>query len=224
MRQQRLQLGREGECLPVAPIVERLHAEPVAREQQLATPPIPEREGEHPVQPLQTRAAPLLVRVQDDLAIAARAKVMSGPLQCWRQLAKVVDLAVEDKPERAVFVRHRLVARRAEVEDGEAREPKAHARLQVAAHVVRPTVALCRHHAPHHRLAHAVLAAQIERATDTTHRLASPLSSPNLPAPRSRPPPAALPPTGTPRPCAPRTPRRYTSPPLTVQPAPPVAA
>ena len=52
----------------------------------------------------------------------------------------VVDLAVEDQPQRAIFVAHRLVTCGAEVENGQAAEAERDAALQVLTVIVGAAV------------------------------------------------------------------------------------
>ena len=61
---------------------------------------------------------------------------MAACAQLGDQLQVVVDLAIEDQPQAAVFIAHGLVARCAEVVDGQAAKPQGHARVVVLAFVV----------------------------------------------------------------------------------------
>src|SRR5262245_10093456 len=61
---------------------------------------------------------------------------MAAREEAGRQLAVVVDLPVEDHPDRAVFVGDWLVPR-LEVDDAEAPHPKPHAGLRVDTPLVR---------------------------------------------------------------------------------------
>ena len=58
------------------------------------------------------RVAPLFVGVNDGLGVGARAVAMAGGFELRPDVGVVVDLAVEDDPDRAVLVRHRLMAGR----------------------------------------------------------------------------------------------------------------
>src|SRR2546430_1568264 len=57
-----------------------------------------------------THSASLLVQVDDDLGVRARVDRVSPALQIPAELLEVVDLAVEDGPDRPVFVVHGLAA------------------------------------------------------------------------------------------------------------------
>ena len=62
------------------------------------------------------------------------------PLELLPQLAEVVDLAVEDEPERAVLVRHRLVGRLRQVDDRQPPVPESDRPVHVLPLGVRPPV------------------------------------------------------------------------------------
>ena len=108
---QRLQLGREGERVSGQPVVERLDAETVAREDEALSPRVPDRDREHPPETLREKRPVLLVEVREDLRVALRAEGMALVDELGTQLAVVVDLAVLHDGDRAVLVRQRLVAR-----------------------------------------------------------------------------------------------------------------
>ena len=113
-----LQLRAETEPSAALGVVERLDAQAVAREQELPLPRVPEREGEHAAQPLDAARPELLVEVHDDLGVGRRREAVAARHELAPQLAVVVDLAVEDDPDRAVLVGDRLLAG-LEVDDGQ---------------------------------------------------------------------------------------------------------
>ena len=90
--------------------VERLDAEAIAREQQPPPRRVPDREREHAAEALDAVVAPLLVGVDDRFGVGARAVAVAGRFELRPDVGVVVDLAVEDDPDRAVFVRQRLLA------------------------------------------------------------------------------------------------------------------
>jgi hypothetical protein len=55
--------------------------------------------------------------MDEHLGIGLRAKDVAVRLERFLQVAKVVDLAVECDPDRAVLIRHRLRAQRGEIDD-----------------------------------------------------------------------------------------------------------
>lgn len=78
-------------------VIQRLDAQAVAHQQQVAVAAIEDGEGEHPGQVLATTLAPLQIGVQDHLGIAAGAELMSGPAQPLAQGIVVVHLAGVDE-------------------------------------------------------------------------------------------------------------------------------
>ena len=113
-------------------VVERLDPEAVAREHELPRARVPDRDREHPAQPLPEARAPLLVAVREHFGVAAGAKDVPGTPEVVPQLAVVVDLAVLDDDDRAVLVRDRLVAAR-QVDDREPAGGDADALVRVHA-------------------------------------------------------------------------------------------
>ena len=107
---QRVELRGERELAADVAVVERLDPEAVAREHEPAARRVPDRDREHPAQPLGEPEPPLLVGVDDRLGVGVRAEPVPGALELAAQLGVVVDLAVLDDGARAVLVRDRLVA------------------------------------------------------------------------------------------------------------------
>ena len=62
-------------------VVERLDAEPVAGQQQLAAARVPHREGEHAAQALDGAGAEVLVEVDDRFGVARGAERVAAPLR-----------------------------------------------------------------------------------------------------------------------------------------------
>ena len=71
---------------------------------------VPERDREHPLEPLDEARAVLLVQVRDHRRVAAAAHVVARSPRARAQLGEVVELAVEDRDHVAALVRDRLVA------------------------------------------------------------------------------------------------------------------
>ena len=103
-------LGAEDESLGQRRVQQRLDAEPVPREHELAAAAVPDGEGEHPVQARHAGRALLLVEVQDRLGVGPRAVRVALGLELGAQRLVVVDLAVVGDPDGPVLVGHRLVA------------------------------------------------------------------------------------------------------------------
>src|SRR5690242_8045397 len=111
MPQQGFHFAGKEQRIAIAPPVERLDSHGVAGERQRALDRIVYSEGEYALQTLRQPAkTPLLVTVHQDLGIAAGLETMTLRLELDTQGGAVVDLAVEDGPDRPVLVAHRLVA------------------------------------------------------------------------------------------------------------------
>src|SRR5262249_22260804 len=118
---------------------QRLLADAVTREQQMLSPGVPEREGEHARDALEHALAPLLPAVNEHLAVAARAEDMSGAYELVAKRLVVPDLAVVDGEHRPVLVRDRLGAA-LDVDDAEACVAQHDRTLRMRAGSVRPSV------------------------------------------------------------------------------------
>ena len=163
--EQRLDLRREGEAGRGARVVERLLAEVVARDDQLAAARIPEAEREHAAQVLDQALAVAFVERDDQLAVAVGLERVAALLEVLAQLPVVVDLAVADHPDRAVGVQERLPAA-FEVDDGQAPVPEDRAVGAVLPFAVRAAMAQRMQHARHGRLLGAVA---LDDARDAAH-------------------------------------------------------
>ncbi len=92
-------------------VIERLDAQPVPGQNAAGLARVVQGEREHAPKPLQQPFdAPLFVTVEQNFRVRVRPEAMPPGDQLRPQLAIVVDLAVIDRPNRAVFVAHRLVA------------------------------------------------------------------------------------------------------------------
>ncbi|MCU0669812.1 MAG: hypothetical protein MUF70_10720 [Myxococcota bacterium] len=129
--QQRLDLRGEVDALAVDPVVEGLHADVVAGEQELALARVPDREREHAVQILEHVDAALFVEVDQDFRVGVAAEAVALALERLAQVLEVVDLAVERDLDRAVLVAHRLPGGVREVDDRQTPVPEADARRVV---------------------------------------------------------------------------------------------
>jgi hypothetical protein len=121
------------------PVVEGLDAVAVAREHEPAPPRVPDRDREHPAQPLGEAGPVLLVQVDERLGVAACPQHVPRPLKLAAELRVVVDLAVLDDDAASVLVRDRLVAV-LEIEDREAPRGQGDAAVHVVAVAVGTTV------------------------------------------------------------------------------------
>src|SRR5205823_11174815 len=92
----------------------------VPRKYQARARLIPNSQREHASQPAKQRLAPFLVPVGQDLAVRHRSEPVAACDKLRPQLAPIVDLAVQQRLNRTVLVRHRAVAVLAQVEDAQA--------------------------------------------------------------------------------------------------------
>jgi len=126
MREDRLRLGAEQHPVLAHRVVQRLHPQPVAGEEQLLPPPVPDAEREHAVETLGKLVAPLQVSAQHDFRVAAGLEVVTELLQLVAQLDEIIHLSGIDERSRGLseFLRlHRLDAAR-DVDDGEPTMPQ----------------------------------------------------------------------------------------------------
>ena len=151
---QSLQLAGEGDALPVGRPGQGLLPHPVPGQHQTARAGVPQREGEHALQPLQEAVAlarpPLAIGRQDHLVVAAPGEAVPPGGQLVTQRGVVVDLAVGHQHQARVVARHhRLGAGRRQVHDGQAAMTQGDGAVAPQAHPVRAAVALGRGHGRH---------------------------------------------------------------------------
>ena len=65
---------------------------------------IPDRDGEVTVESVQTIRAILLIQMQDNFRVTMRSKLVTFSFQVSAQLNVIENLAVENNPQRFVFV------------------------------------------------------------------------------------------------------------------------
>ncbi len=110
MRQHRFDLRSEQQPLRRQFVVQRLDAQAVARDEERFRVAIPDGKGEHAAQVLHTIRAVLFEEVNDGFGIAVRAVAVAARDELFAQGEMVVNLAVEDDPESAIFIRNRLMS------------------------------------------------------------------------------------------------------------------
>ncbi len=121
-------------------VVQRLDAQPVARDEERFRVAIPDGKGEHAAQMLHTVGAVLLEEVNDGLGIAVRAVVVAALDELFAQGKMVINFAVEHDPERAVFVRNRLMSTR-NVDNAEPPHADSDPAVRIKTFVVGPAMA-----------------------------------------------------------------------------------
>ena len=137
-----LELRPEQEAPTVPAVIQRLLPQAVARQDETALLPIPEREGEHAIQFRQGRrdSMPAQQGKQNlGVRMAAPGIAVADPTF---QVQIVVDLAVEGEDEAPAGGEHRLMTQRGQVENGKSSVPKGNPLLLVEPNptVIRPTV------------------------------------------------------------------------------------
>src|SRR5579863_4802732 len=79
---------------------------------------ITDREREHSIQTLYAVRTFLLIEMNNHLGVGVGGKAMALAFEFSAKLSEVVDFSVVGDPHRAVFVAHRHVADRGEIENG----------------------------------------------------------------------------------------------------------
>ena len=115
--QQRLDFRRKAKAHAGLAVIERLDAQPVARQKELARALIPQRNRKHAAQALHNLRAPFFIAMQHALRIRARTKDMPAALKFHPQSLMVIDLAIEHKPKRAGLAAHGLMPRGSQIND-----------------------------------------------------------------------------------------------------------
>src|SRR5262249_5900382 len=117
----------------------RLFAHPIACDEKALAALVPQREREHPVQAPDQFVAMIFVKMDDDFGVGMRAELMASREEPLAQFLEVVNLAVEDHPDRAVFVDDRLTAR-GQINDREPPHSQRDVLFEIEAFVVGPAV------------------------------------------------------------------------------------
>jgi len=170
---QRLQFRREEQpAVGEHAVVERFLAEPVARQEQRLAPRIPQREGEHPVEAVETAFTPRLPGMDDDLGVRARPERVAERRQFRHERLKIVNLAVEDDAHRAVLVELRLVAGD-EIDDRQPPMSQPDPRRKVEAVAVRSAMGENAGHSMQQRAIDVAAPAEVEDPGYAAHCLES---------------------------------------------------
>src|SRR4030095_5049384 len=117
VREECLYFRSKEETVSTVEVKKRFFPDPVACEKKRTGATVPDRKSEHASQSLQTMAPKFLISVNDHFSITVSAKDVSLLFELLPQLLKVVDLAIEGNPQRAIFVAHGLACRRAEIDN-----------------------------------------------------------------------------------------------------------
>src|SRR5215216_369148 len=118
--QERLDLGTEHERAAGRDgVVKRFLSNAVARDEHFALFLVPDCEGKHAAQVLHASRAVLFIAMNDRFRIGVGLECVTVFFEIGSQLLEVIDFAVEDDRDCAVFAGDRLSATR-EINDGEA--------------------------------------------------------------------------------------------------------
>src|SRR5712691_8060105 len=106
----RFDLGAKDQSLSISVVIQRLLAKPITCCQETVAISVPNGEGEHAAQVLDTLITVLLIGVNDSLSITTCGKVMTMTLQFFPQLPVVIDFAIEDNHDALIFIKNGLMA------------------------------------------------------------------------------------------------------------------
>src|ERR1041385_1171909 len=126
MGQQNFRLGREDQRVVEDAPVQRLLSKAVARDQESTPAAIPKSKGKHAVELADHSVAVLFVQMWQHFSVRSATKLVSALFEIDAQLAIVVNLAVEDDSDRAVFVENRLFTGH-EIDDRQAAHSECYA-------------------------------------------------------------------------------------------------
>src|SRR5574342_742125 len=99
MFKERFDLRTEDDAAIVETIMEWLLADSIPREKQSFLAAIPNGEGKHSAQPIQTPNTILFIKVDNHLRVRVRLEAVTVFFQFGPQLAKIVDFTVEGDPD-----------------------------------------------------------------------------------------------------------------------------
>jgi hypothetical protein len=128
--EQRGQGGGEAQAARVLCEIERLDAEPVAREHDAAAVALPDREREHAAEALDAARAPGMPGLENDFGVAAGEEAVAAGFQLPAQFAEIIDAAVERDREPERGVAHRLLRGGVEIENAQPAMRKGDVRLR----------------------------------------------------------------------------------------------
>src|SRR5262252_3098100 len=109
-------------------VVERLHSQSIARNEQFLPALIPDREGKHAAQIVDAGGAVFFIEMENCLGIAVGAINVAPRFEVSTIICMIVDLAVVGDVETIVFIGHRLMAG-SHVDDREAPMPERDAAI-----------------------------------------------------------------------------------------------
>lgn len=174
----RRDLGRKHEDAIVFVHVQRLHAEAVSGEENLAGGSVVEREPEHSSEaPDRIVGIPMDEPLQEDFRVTRRSKVYAACLQFRAQFPEVVNLPVEYDAVASAFVPKGLIRAGINVEEREPSVGQAHSRRGVFTNRVRSAVMQATRTFLQSRQGRHLVSIAIHHAEDSAHDLDTPSES-----------------------------------------------
>ena len=152
-------------------VVQRLDADAVTNEPELAFLCVPEANREHTAEAVNAIDPPLLKCVQDYLSISMGRKLVAGQVEFAPNVLEIVYFAVANDGDRLVLVEHRLGSARW-VDDAEALVAKPHGLIEEEPAAVGPAVRECLDY-PVEVLARPVVSDTEDDARDAAHLVES---------------------------------------------------
>ena len=137
--EQSLDLRSKAEYAVAMKEKKRLLTDVIAREKQSMTRTVPDRERKHTAQVAHAVGAVLFVQMDDDFGVRGSLELVTVGLEVPTEIKKVVDLAVKNDPNGAVFVRDWLAAV-LDVNDAQPTMSQADHAVEVITLVVRAAV------------------------------------------------------------------------------------
>src|SRR5207302_6433875 len=124
MLQERLDLRCEDEKVFSGVVVHGFDAKAVSNQEKTFLPAVPNCECEHAAKVFHALDAVLLVGVDNGFRVGAGSELVAARDQIRRKIGEVVDFAVKDNHNGAVFIENRLLAA-AESDNAQAAMPQA---------------------------------------------------------------------------------------------------
>src|SRR5690349_17580861 len=107
-------------------VIERFDSQPVSCKKQGFVSLVPNREGEHSIEPREAFISPLAIRVDEHLGIGFRPEDMPQSFEVSPQFLEVINLTVICEEDFTAAIRHRLVPGGREVDYRKPPVPQAH--------------------------------------------------------------------------------------------------
>ncbi len=154
-------------------VVKRLYAQPIAGNEQRLMRAVPDGKGKHSAQVLDAVFPIFFVQVNDGFRVAVSAITMATRDQLLTQDRVVVNLAIENDPDRSIFIADGLVPG-CDIDDAEPSHAQADTSSSKSAFIVRTAMS---HHIAHPTQAgyiDTLVSPEIKNTCNSTHRPISP--------------------------------------------------